>query len=236
MLKHLGVCWLLLALVLVPFVNAETLAEQASSGSVTTIDTANKYLTAESKKEIQAQMKIVQDELIANNDNNFRELDVRMFTLMEEVRTKVIVGGMGAVFVAQAIGMFLLLNSMKKNSFEAYLTKLLEAQGAAPPMQASISPQEAKTLEQLQQGEWSPQDESNTMATQYGAAQAGEMSQMNQWQTQPVYDGAWRSPQEYEPYIERYTPDESHMYTGEIPVQDPQQRAQDDSGQYDIIK
>ena len=223
MLKHIGVCWLFLALILVPFVNAETLAEQAATGSVTTIDTANKYLTAEAKKEIQSQMNVVQDALIKNNDDNFRELDARMFELMEEVRTKVIVGGIGAVFVAQAIGMFLLMSSMKRNSYEAFVEKLAKEHGLIPENQAELGEKERAMLEQLQQMEYMQQEPQPTMAQQYGVSRTGEMSQMNQWQTQPIYDGAWQSPQEYEPYIERYASvDDQHQYTGEVRIPNPQ--------------
>ena len=108
----------------------------------------------------------------------------------------------------------------------------MKQQGQLPENQAVVSEKEQEVIGQLQQEEYMQQEPTPTMAMEYGNSQTGEMSQMNQWQTQPAYDGAWQSPQEYEPYVEQFSAPDAHQYQGEVPL-DPQQYRQDQQDQQD---
>lgn len=203
MYRKFVICVLLL-IFLAQLVMAETddgPIEVGGSGSAV-IDQQNRFLAAE----VSRQMKTAKEDIIKEvndyNDENFQVFDSRMNNLMQDTRIKVILGGIGAILIANAIAALILIRSWKKYSYEAYLENLLKKKEKEQPQQAQEVPQDVyqqAQLQQMQQTEWYPQQPQESLGMRYGQAQASDMSYVNQWQTQPAYAGAWQSPVETQP-------------------------------------
>lgn len=205
--KMVVVCMLLI------FLAQITLAEEAdtqtgvaniggSSASSQSLDSQNRYLSAEVSRQIKTAKEDIIQAVNDNNDDNFRLFDQRMNNLMQDTRIKVILGGIGAILIANAIAALILIRSWKKYSYEAYLENLLKKKEKEQPQQTQEVPQDAyqqAQLQQMQQTEWYPQQPQESLGMRYGQAQASDMSYVNQWQTQPAYAGAWQSPVETQP-------------------------------------
>lgn len=233
MSRKIVICAIILLLVL-QGVLAEAddgVADLGGPQSQASLDSQNRYLAAE----VSRQMKTTKEDIIVAindyNDENFQVFDRRMNVLMLDTRMKVILGGIGAVLVANAIAAMILIKSWKRYSYEAYLEALLkkQAEEVKSVEDAESDQHEQSQLQQMQQSEWAPQQPVQTIGMQYGQAQASDMSYVNQWQTQPAYAGAWKSPVETE--IEpSNTWQQAQQYQPQ-PQPQPQQQYQDDQNQ-----
>jgi len=150
------------------------------------VETQNRYLNAELQRSMTAMEARLQENLIENNDINFRALDDRMVILMEDTRMKVIVGGLGAILVAQALVAIVMMRYFKRYSLEGYRDRT----------SASTVDKEENPIQEFQQPAWQPQQPKQTIGMQFGQNAAGNMSDMNSWQTQPAYAGQWVPPVE----------------------------------------
>ena len=196
--------------VVLPFVviaAPDTVGGEATVSPITTSE-QNKYLTAETKKELNSMKEELLTSLKENQDANFMTLDARMVQLMADIRIKVILAGIGAVIAAQSLFTYMLLRSFKSYSYETYLEKIigekLGASAFANPIQSQDLQQQG--LNQMQEQQWQPQEVQQTVSTEYGQIAVSDMSYMNEWQHQPVYDGAYRAPppSQYEQDHDRY--------------------------------
>ena len=164
----------------------------ASTSPVTTVDQANKFLAAE----VTRQMKQSQEEMLAalsnTNDINFIEFDKRVQAFTVTAKQQIIIGGIGAVLVANALIGLALIWVFRRYSYEYYQQKMLEAK----EQEIEAVKRDLKGFQELQQPAWNMQQPQQTVGMQYGQQMAGDMSMMNQWQTQPAYAGSWTSPQE----------------------------------------
>ena len=207
MLRYLSI-FVLMLVVCIPFVVAEpsTIGGGEPSSGVSSTAEQNRYLTAEAKKEL-ATMK---DELLValqeNQDLNFGTLDSRMVQLMADIRIKIILAGIGAVIAAQSLFVYLLLRSFKSYSYETYLEKILGEKLGQTQSVSQTQDLQQQGLDQMQEQQWYPQEVQPTISTEYGQVAASDMSYMNEWQHQPVYDGAYQAPppSQYEQDHDRY--------------------------------
>lgn len=195
--KVVGV-WLMLLLCV-----ATALADTASDQQQvqTAVDASNRFLAAETAKAIKASGDEVAAQLIQNNDANFIEFDKRMNQLMQDTRLQVIIGGIGSILVANALVGIMLAVMHKRYSLEYYQQQLLGKQSEEIDRLRSM--QEMQGFNQMQQQSWQIQEPAKTLGTEFGQAAVGQVSQMNAWQMQPTYQGAWQAPQEN---VQRYVP------------------------------
>ena len=165
------------------------------------IDEANRYLVAEAKKEIKTMGDGILSEVKANNDANFQQLDARMNDLMADVKMKIVLAALGVTMLGNGIGVFFLIRSFRNNSYEAYLETMLEKTNAdltaersqeAQMLKAELSQRDLQGIQE-QQGAWK-QPAPQSYGTQLGQVAVSQQSMTNEWQTAPVYAGAWESP------------------------------------------
>jgi hypothetical protein len=173
--------------VLAADVNADAQAAVKAS-----VDQANRFLAAEVTKQMAESQKVMVEELKANNDDNFRIFDQRMNALIQDVKMKIVLLGLGSVMIANAIVSFFLIQAWRKYSYERYLEQVIDRQTEELSANSAQMGEFMKTLEPT----WTPQQPTETVGMRFGQAAAAEMSQMNAWQMQPVYQGAWVSPQQ----------------------------------------
>lgn len=183
------------------------------------ISQANRFLAAETARQIdQMQTEITQD-LQEYQDENFLILDQRMTQVMEDTKWKVLLATLGAVMVGSAIVAFFLIRSIQNYSYEKYQEKLLKRTPGddrgvvvtnSEYAEADYDPNQYAGVQEMQQNEWRPQQSYPTMSTQFGQTAASQMTQMNSWQMQPAYDGAWQSPEQ--PQREQYQGPAGYQY------------------------
>lgn len=199
MLEKFVVVWCIL--LLVPMVYA---AEEGSGSTLENaigaqVDQANRYLSAENTKAIEKMKVDILAEMTKYNDENFRIFDTRMQNLMVDVKMRLIVGSLGVILLANGVVALVMIWVTRNYSYEAYLTKI------AKQNQVRVdSPENAKKLERdmqqingMKQEAWQEQQPTPTMAMKYGEAEVANMSDMNRWQQQPAYQGAWVPPQQH---------------------------------------
>lgn len=174
------------------------LAESANTDMQRIVDAqteqANKFLSAELSRQIKTEMETVKQQINDNNDENMRMLDSRMANIIIDVKQKIILGTLGAILVAQAIIGLAMMYVWRRYSFEYYQSKII--QGQKEELEAMKSERDVQGIATLQQADWQMQQVQETAATRFGQAAAANVSMMNQWQTQPAYQGAWVSPQQ----------------------------------------
>ena len=189
-MSRVGIVWLCL-IVCLASVHAEDAALQAN------IDASNRFLAAETVK----QLKTMEDEVIAkvnaNNDENFRAFDQRMTDLELRTKQQVIVGGLGAILVANAfIGMAYLWVT-RRYSYEKHLEKLVERGDKIANTELAVEEQTvSRQMAQMAQPSWQQQVPQQSVSTIFGQQAAAQQSMMNEWQYQPAYQGAWVPPQQ----------------------------------------
>jgi hypothetical protein len=189
MLKYVvGVC--LLLVILIPSVMAAIEDQQTIQNVVVAqTDQANRFLSAEVSKQIKAEQEAIIKQVNDNNDANFQMLDVRTSQMMADTKQRVIIGGIGAILVANAIVALFLMRAWRRYSFEYYQQQIIKKQGT------HIKVVEDE-LKELKERTWNIQTPVPTYSDVVGQAQAMDMSQMNQWQLQPAYAGSWAPPRE----------------------------------------
>lgn len=178
MLKYIAMVTLILALI--PGVHA---AEDVTS--------ANKFLSAETARQIQASQDEMLQELKNYQDENFGVLDQRMGQQMQDMRLQVLLVVLGAGFVSIGIASFIVIRATQRYSYEKFQEDLQKKAEKEQELYAN-----APVLPEQQQPEWYPQQPMNTVGQRFGQTQASQMSDMNAWQYQPPYAGAWTPPQE----------------------------------------
>lgn len=179
------------------------------------VEQANRYLSAEMSRQIKDSKEEMLKEMQDYQDANFLIFDQRMTDLMSDMKMKITIGAMGAVLFVNAIVAFLMMKKMRNYSFEKYQEDLIGKQ------QERIGELEQQKLQEsmqwMQQPSWSPQQPNETVGMRFGQAQASQMTQMNAWQAQPAYDGAWKAPIVA-------TPDYSYAQPMQSPQQPPPQQ------------
>ena len=192
MYKYVVIIMLMLAALLVV---QPVSANQHETQSSQNLDQANRFLSAEVTRQLNTMKTEISTELKIHQDDNFRIFDQRMHELMDEVRWKIILGALGAFFLGAAVSTYVLQKNMRNYSYEKYLEKQLQQGTFASP---------DRSMDATQQAQWQPQQPTNTIGMQFGQQAASEMTQMNQWQAQPAYDGAWQSPVQAQPEFNQY--------------------------------
>jgi len=185
------------------------------------IDQANRYLSAEVAQQIKKAVDNAEVNIKANNDDNFRLMDGRMTTYIDHVKQTVILGGIGAVLVAQALIGIILMRMWRRYSYEYYQEQIIKKQ----QVEIEVKDTEMNALKELQQQSWQWQQSQETLGMKMGQTEAMNMSQMNQWQMQPAYAGSW-APQP-EATQQPYNPYPREPYAEQQPTQqNPQQTQQ----------
>jgi len=197
------------------------------------ISQANKFLAAETSRQIDEMQKEITTDLQEYQDANFLILDQRMTQVMEDTKWKVLLATLGAVLAGSALVAFFLIRSIQNYSFEKYQEKMLKQRPADDPglivneQYDGYDPQQYEGVQQMQNNEWHPQQSQPTLSTQFGQQAASHMTQMNQWQMQPAYDGAWSSPNKP---VQQMTPNPAGYYADQYEDQQypPQQQPNED--------
>lgn len=191
---------ILVVLLFSTMVSAETLQTQADAAVQASVDQANRYLTAEVSRQITAEKEELLQAMKNYQDENFQIFDGRMSLLMQDTKNAVIIGSVGAAALANAIVGLALLIFMRRYSYEGYLKGLLEKQGKQilelQELKASDVKRDLQGVMEMQAESRQQQVPTNTIGMQYGQVQAGRMSEMNQWQNIPAYQGSWVPPRE----------------------------------------
>lgn len=172
MLKHVVV----MVLILVALVATVSAAENAQTQQA-------RYISAELQREMDQMEEELKTELKNNNDENFRVFEGRMVEFMSDAQMKILLGGIGGILVANALVAIVMFRYFKSQSYEAFKDRFQHEQNQ-------------QYEQEMQQREWHPQQPQQSVGMQYGQEQAAQMSQMNQWQTQPAYAGSWTPPSE----------------------------------------
>ena len=198
------IAWFMLLLVVLPF----AFAADPLPGTVVPPATGNELFLGQAQgnqflaAEVSRQMKLSQDAIIKSvkdyNDENFQVLDTRMNTLMNDIRMKTVLGAIGACLVAMGLSAFLLIRTMKNYSYEKYLEKTLDKYKS----EIDASGRESKGVQEMQQSQWNVQQPAQTLGNEYGQVFASQQTQMNAWQAQPTYQGAWKAPIQTQPDIQ----------------------------------
>jgi hypothetical protein len=175
---------------------------------------ANSFLAAETSRMIKAEMETLQNEMQEYNDENFRIFDGRLADFSRNAKQQIIIGGIGAILVANALIGLALIWVFRRYSYEYYQQQLLEAKEKETELLKNDI-NDLKGFRQMQEQQWNLQQTPQTIGTVYGQEAAGNMSAMNQWQAQPAYNGSWQAP-----------PDNSqaYQYTTQNETQDPMAR------------
>jgi hypothetical protein len=208
MRTHIVVVWLLLSLFLAPFALANT---EVLTGQ----DASNRFLSAEVTRQMQASQKAIIEEVKNHNDQNFQIFDARMNSMMTDIRTKSILGVIGAALIASGISTLVILRIVRNYSYEKYQEGLL-----AKYAEQEDSRLRDRGLEQMQQSSWETQQQANNITAQIGVAAVANQSQMNSWQGTPSHDGAWRSPDIQPEYVQFNVPPQP-QYTTDFNPDDP---------------
>jgi len=227
MLKHLVVFGLLLVVLSVSVFAADPPPGVASPGTVSsTVSTveANRYLSAEAVRHMDAKtdemLKIMQE----YQDENFVAWDNRMYNLVDDIQMKFVIGGLGAMMLAMGLVAYIMMNHFKRYSYETYLQGVIDKGEQPDATGQAYQP----IPEQMQEQQWHPQEIQPTIGSEMGQDWASEQTAMNQWQVQPVYDGAWQSPVEtHSEYKEQWMEENYPKYQNQPepqqqqPVQQP---------------
>ena len=168
-----------------------------------------------------------QDEIIsqvnAYNDENFMIFDQRMAGVITDIKTKVALGAIGAALIANALVAYFIMRTMKTYSYEKFLEKTI---GKYEKNVASMQPDAtSQGMQQMAQPSWDVQQPNQTLGMQYGQQFASEATQMNAWQSQPAYGGAWQSPVQTQPEYSR-TPVSHEFINRNERIDDPMQSPQ----------
>lgn len=186
MSNKLVVCALIL-FVLVPVYAADAVDLQVAE--------ANRYLAAETAKQIKTATTEMETSLKAYQDENFMLLDQRMDKTMREAQQRLILGVAGAVLLGGALMGYFMFHLARRYSYERYLEEELEKRDA---MQPQGFQQPEANMQQAQQPTWQPQQPFQSIGMEVGQASAANMSQFNNWQVQSTRPGGWEYvPQEW---------------------------------------
>jgi len=225
-LKHI-VCLGLMLVVLVSCVYAADYVPPSMSGivsgtnlnspglpagtPVSGVEAGNRFLAAE----VSRQMMLSKDDILKNlkeyQDENYRILDGRLIEAISDMKMKMTLGVVGAILFVNAFVVWILARKMRNYSFEKYQEDLIGKQQQQID-EMSHYQQQYGGVSQMQQPTWAPQQSPQTFGMAVGQAKASEMTQMNAWQAQPAYDGAWKSPIVAQPnysYNQEYAGQES---------------------------
>lgn len=177
-------------------------APSVPTPTATPVTEANRFLSAEVAKQIQAEQEVILQKVNDNNDANFKELDNQMRQLMVDTKMKVIIGGIGAILIANAVVGLVLARYWKKYSYEQYQRDVIVGKdGVIGEQKKQLDElRSAEQMQQMQQQVWYPQEVPQSVETMFGSTAVANMSQMNAWQSKPVYGGAWQSPLDVERY------------------------------------
>jgi hypothetical protein len=204
-----GICSALLVILALPSVLAE---------EVPSVDTANKFLSAETQRIIDTKTDEMLVEMKNYQDENFQIFDMRMQTLVDDMKIKVIIGGLGVILLGMGVTSYLMLKYFKRYSYEEFLEEQLKKGGQV----AQEGQYDMNGVEQMQETDWYPQQPQQTLGMEMGQGWASDMTQMNQWQAQPAYDGAWQAPLETVPqYKEEWMEQNYPVQQQEDPMQSP---------------
>jgi hypothetical protein len=198
MWRKVGVVWLLL-LTIVASVSSEDVpapigSSQTQALQQARVDEANRYLSAELNKQLKSMQEDMLKQVNANNDENFRQFDGRMTRFMDDMRWKVLIGGLGVMILAGALMAYFLHLTTKRYSYEAYQQKIIGMQ------QQELDRYKAhigQGVEQMQQQSWEygRPEQGLTATGVMTQEQAATQSQVNEWQYDAPYQGAWVPPE-----------------------------------------
>jgi hypothetical protein len=195
--------FVVMLVVILPLTYAADTQELQTAAVDKAVADANRFLAAETTKQMKAGFEDVKTQINSNNDENMRILDTRMGNLIMDVKQKIIIGTLGAILVAQAIIGLALMYVWRRYSYEYYQSQLIK--GQKEEIEAMKSERDQRSMAEMQQPQWYPQEVQKTYSTEHGQAAAANMSAMNAWQMQAPHQGYWVSPQPVQP-IPPYDP------------------------------
>lgn len=158
--------------------------------TVPTVSDANKFLSAEAARHIDEKSEEMLQEMKKYQDENFAIWDGRMYELVDDMKMKFIIGGLGVVLLGMGLTAYLMARYFRRYSYEEFL------EGQLKTAQESVVNERDEGVDQMQQTDWYPQQPQQTIGMEFGQQWASDSTQMNQWQAQPAYDGSWRAPVE----------------------------------------
>jgi hypothetical protein len=158
----------------------------------------NKFLAAEVSREIRDAQENIKTDMKAYQDENFQIFDSRMTQFMSDAKMKMALGAIGAALISGALMALFLFRITRNYSYEKYL------EGRLVQFKENNDARDiSKGLAKMQQATWNDHVPNPTMGMVYGQAEAANMTQMNQWQSQPTYAGGWQSNVQVQPEYNR---------------------------------
>lgn len=233
--KFGGLC--LILLVLAPAVFAQDAIDVSQlPGSVQQqVEASNRFLSAEVGKQIRSANEQTLQELKDYQTENFVELDMRMSTIAEDMKKKLILGGIGAMLLASGIVAIVYMWITKRYSYEVYLQNyitemhkkyepLKDGEQKIIPLQAKNAQQE-RIMAEMQQRDWQygRPTQGLTATGVIDQSQAADYSQLNEHQYNPAYAGAWVPEQGQGVFGQQQFTPQGQVYQ-EVPPQYPQQQ------------
>jgi len=167
--------------------------QQVNNGQIVTTTDTSRLAAAEILKQMGSMKADIIAATNANNDANVAILDQRSQQMLADTRQRVIIGGIGAILVANAIVALFMIRTWRRYSYEYYLEKQLKQRDKVIE---TAKEEYNQVLAQYQQQSWAPQQPQQTLSMQVGQTEAMNMTQMNAWQMQPAYQGSWAPPKE----------------------------------------
>jgi hypothetical protein len=198
MLRKIVIFWCLLMLVPVSsFAEVQDSSLQNAIGAQ--VDQANRYLSAENSKALEKMKEDILTDMKAYNDENFRIFDTRMQNLMLDVKLRLIVGSLGVILLANGVVALVMIWVTRNYSYEAYLMKVAKQKQVRvdSPENAQQLQKDMKQINGMKQEAWEQQVPHQTLAMKLGEVEVANTSDMNRWQHQPAYQGAWTPPAQH---------------------------------------
>jgi hypothetical protein len=163
------------------------------------VDAANRFLSAEVGRQIRSANEETLRSLRDYQTENFMELDVRMTTVAEDMKKKLILGGIGAMLLSSGLVALVFMWITRRYSYEKYLEKYIADvhTGAVDSQKAPkfilSDERKERVSNEIQQREWEygRPTQGLTATGVLTPAQAGNVTQFNEYQNDPAYAGSW---------------------------------------------
>lgn len=143
----------------------------------------SRFLSAEAQRLIKNEFKDIDQNLRNYQDENFLAMDMEIKNHITETQQKIVIGTLGAVFLAGSIVAMFMFHLARKYSYEKYLEGELKREKET---YAHVDP----NLQEFQQQEW-PQPSQDTISTDQGQVFASNSSVFSQHQVSPARPGGW---------------------------------------------
>jgi hypothetical protein len=153
------------------------------------MDQANRFLQAETTKEIRAMGDRVEKNLKEYQDQNFRILDGRVQAAVQSYSQKVVISVAGVSLLVSGLVSWFLFTLARKYAYADYVKAQIDqqAQKAQDAGYLAQTPQ----MQQMSQPEWHPEEKMQTIGMAQGQSFASNTSVLSNWQVQSPYHGGY---------------------------------------------